>query len=101
RGGLLKEAKRQQLVARGAVGDLLFHFFDREGKLVDHPINHLVMSVEVDRPRRAPMRLLTSGGQEKVEALLGAMNLLAPTVLITDEETARRMLEAHAAVAQD
>jgi DNA-binding transcriptional regulator LsrR (DeoR family) len=97
RGGFLKEAEREALVARGAVGDLLFHFFDRNGDLVDHPVNSLVMSVDVDRLRKAPIRILTSGGHEKTEALLGAMHLIAPTVLITDEESARRMLQAHAA----
>jgi DNA-binding transcriptional regulator LsrR (DeoR family) len=95
RGGFLKEADREALLARGAVGDLLFHFFDRNGDLVDHPINSLVMSVDVDRLRKAPIRILTSGGEEKIEALLGAMTLIAPTILITDEESARRMLEAH------
>lgn len=94
RGGFLKEADREALVARGAVGDLLFHFFNRNGDLVGHPVNDRVMSVEVDRLRRAPLRILTSGGQEKIEALLGAMHLVKPTVLITDEESARRMLEA-------
>ena len=94
RGGFLREADREALLARGAVGDLLFHFFDRNGDLVDHPINSLVMSVDVDRLRKAPIRILTSGGEEKVEALLGAMTLVAPTILITDEESARRMLEA-------
>ena len=94
RGGFLKEAEREALVARGAVGDLLFHFFDRDGALVDHPINDLVMSVDVERLRKAPMRILTSGGAEKTDALLGAMNLIAPTILITDEESARRMLAA-------
>lgn len=94
RGGFLSEADRETLVARGAVGDLLFHFFNRDGELVDHPVNGLVMSVEVDRLRRAPLRVLTSGGAEKTEALLGAMRLIAPTVLITDEESARRMLKA-------
>jgi DNA-binding transcriptional regulator LsrR (DeoR family) len=93
RGGFLTESEREALVARGAVGDLLFHFFDRDGDLVDHPINRLVMSVEVDRLRKAPIRILTSGGPEKTEALIGAMNLIAPTVLITDEQSARRMLE--------
>ncbi|MGO4561767.1 MULTISPECIES: sugar-binding transcriptional regulator [Phyllobacteriaceae] len=93
RGGFLKEADREALVARGAVGDLLFHFFNRNGDLVDDPVNDRVMSVEVDRLRRAPLRILTSGGQEKIEALLGAMHLVQPTVLITDEESARRMLE--------
>jgi DNA-binding transcriptional regulator LsrR (DeoR family) len=97
RGGFLKEAEREALVARGAVGDLLFHFFDRNGDLVDHPVISLVMSVDVDRLRKAPIRILTSGGHEKTEALLGAMHLIAPTVLITDEESARRMLQAHAA----
>lgn len=96
RGGFLKEEDREQLVEKGAVGDLLFHFFDRNGDLVDHPVNKLVMSVEVDRLRRAPVRVLTSGGAEKTDALLGAMNLIRPTVLITDEESARRMLAGHA-----
>lgn len=94
RGGFLKEADREALLVRGAVGDLLFHFFNRNGDLVEHPVNDRVMSVEVDRLRRAPLRILTSGGQEKTEALLGAMHLVKPTVLITDEESARRMLEA-------
>ncbi|MDH4990635.1 sugar-binding transcriptional regulator [Aquamicrobium lusatiense] len=99
RGGFLKEADREQLVEKGAVGDLLFHFFDRNGDLVDHPVNKLVMSVEVDRLRRAPVRVLTSGGSEKTDALLGAMNLIRPTVLITDEESARRMLAERAGAA--
>ena len=97
RGGFLKEAQREELVARGAVGDVLFHPFDINGQIVDHPINGVVMSVDVERLRRAPLRILTSGGSEKIEALLGAMNLIAPTVLITDEESARRVLEMHAA----
>jgi DNA-binding transcriptional regulator LsrR (DeoR family) len=93
RGGFLKEAQREELVARGAVGDVLFHPFDVNGKIVDHPINSVVMSVDVDRLRKAPIRILTSGGKEKVDALVGAMKLLAPTVLITDEESARKMIE--------
>src|SRR5690606_19756459 len=94
RGGFLKEKDREALVERGAVGDLLFHFFDKDGVLVDHPVNQLVMSVEVDRLRKAPVRILTSGGEDKTEALLGAMTLIAPTVLITDERSAHRMLKA-------
>lgn len=94
RGGFLTEIEREALAARGAVGDLLFHFFDRDGVLVDHPINSLVMSVDVDRLRRVPLRILTSGGEEKIDALLGAMKLVEPTVLITDERSARAMLAA-------
>lgn len=95
RGGFLSEKAREDLAAKGAVGDLLFHFFDRSGELVDHPVNSLAMSVDVDKIRRTPIRILASGGSEKTEALLGAMHLIAPTILITDEESARRVLEAH------
>ncbi len=89
----IDEASKTSLVARGAVGDLLFHFFDRDGKVVDHPINERVMSVNIETLRKAPIRILTSGGPEKTEAMAGAMKLLRPTVLITDEESARRLLE--------
>lgn len=95
RGGYLSEAQREELVALGAVGDLLFHPFGVDGRIVDHPLNGVVMSVDVERLRRAPLRILTSGGPEKIDALLGAMKLVAPTVLITDEESARRVLERH------
>jgi DNA-binding transcriptional regulator LsrR (DeoR family) len=93
RGGFLKETQREELVALGAVGDVLFHPFNVDGKIVDHPINSLVMSVDVDRLRKAPIRILTSGGPEKIAALIGAMKLIEPTVLITDEESARRMID--------
>jgi len=93
RGGFLKEAQREELVALGAVGDVLFHPFNVDGKIVDHPINSLVMSVDVDQLRKASIRILTSGGPEKIAALIGAMKLIEPTVLITDEESARRMIE--------
>jgi DNA-binding transcriptional regulator LsrR (DeoR family) len=99
RGGFLKETQREELVALGAVGDVLFHPFNVEGKIVDHPINSLVMSVDVDRLRKAPIRILTSGGPEKIAALIGAMKLIEPTVLITDEESARRMIELTAGTA--
>lgn len=91
--GFISEEVRRSLEEAGAVGDLLFHFFDRDGRLVDHPLNELVMSVGVERMRAAERRVLASGGPEKVEALLGAMSLLRPTVFVTDEVTARIMLK--------
>lgn len=91
--GYLTDAQRDSLAAAGAVGDLLFHFFDRNGRLVDHEINDRVMSVGIDRLRSAPVRLVASGGPDKVDALVGAMTLVNPTVLITDEATAASLLE--------
>jgi DNA-binding transcriptional regulator LsrR (DeoR family) len=43
-----------------------------------------------------PHRILTSGGAEKIDAILGAMQLIRPTVFVTDEATARTMLAREA-----
>ena len=93
----LTDRDRQTLIGAGAVGDLLFQFFDRAGALVDHPVNGRVMALPIDGIAKAPLRILTSGGPEKVEAVIGAIRLVRPTVLVTDEVTAAAML-AHAGV---
>ena len=76
----------------GAVGDLLFNFYDREGKLIDHPVNQRIMSLPIEQLRSVPMRVIASGGNDKVECLLGAIRLIDCNVLITNEATARELL---------
>lgn len=92
--GMASERDRSSLVAQGAVGNLLYHFFDRNGRLVEHPLNQRIMAIPLDVIRQVPNRILVSGGQAKLEAMLGAVRLLAPTVCITDERTAAAMLDA-------
>jgi len=92
--GYLTDTERKSLTEAGAVGDLLFHFFNRSGAIVEHEINSRIMSVGLDSVRRSPLRILASGGREKTDALLGAMSLLAPNILITDEHTAAMVLQS-------
>jgi deoxyribonucleoside regulator len=91
--GLLTEEDRASLLRKGAVGDLLFSFFDAQGKPVDHPVNSRVMSMPVDKLRSVPKRVIASGGVDKVDCLLGAIKLVDCNVLITDETTARAMID--------
>lgn len=89
----ISNADRASVIKAGAVGDVLFNFFDADGKLVDHPINERVMSVPLEIVRKVPVRVLAAGGASKVQAIAGALKLLKPTVLITDEYTARDVLK--------
>jgi DNA-binding transcriptional regulator LsrR (DeoR family) len=89
---LITDEERVELMRRGAVGDLLFNFFDREGRVVDHPVNERIMSLPIEQLRGVPLRVLASGGNEKVECLLGAIRLMDCNVLITNEATARELL---------
>jgi DNA-binding transcriptional regulator LsrR (DeoR family) len=41
--------------------------------------------------RVAPIRVLAAGGLQKVAAIEGAIRLLRPTALVTDEITARSL----------
>jgi DNA-binding transcriptional regulator LsrR (DeoR family) len=90
--GFSSEEERSALIRKGAVGDLLYNFYDSSGTLVDHPINQRIMSIPLDQLRNVPTRVIASGGHEKVESILGAIKLVSCNVLITNEATARELL---------
>jgi DNA-binding transcriptional regulator LsrR (DeoR family) len=90
--GFYSDQDRAELMRLGAVGDVLCHFFDRKGRLIDHPLNSRVMSVPMTRVQAVPERVLASGGIDKIDAMLGAIQLMRPTVLVTDEDSARELL---------
>ena len=89
---LVTDEERVELMRLGAVGDMLFNFFDRNGQLLDHPVNRRVMSIPIEQLKNVPERVIASGGNDKVECLLGAMKLIDCNVLITTEQTAREMI---------
>ncbi|MCB8881393.1 sugar-binding transcriptional regulator [Acidisoma cellulosilytica] len=95
--GHFSAEERQTLISRGAVGDLLYNFFDKDGQIIDHPINSRIMSVPIDTLVKTPRRILTSGGAAKVDAILGAMTLIKPNIFITDEITAGLLLNENVA----
>jgi DNA-binding transcriptional regulator LsrR (DeoR family) len=92
--GFISDDDRRELKALGAVGDLMFNFYDPEGRLVDHPINRRVMSIPVEQLRAVPRRIIASGGEDKIQALLGAIKLIDCNGLITNEATARALIAA-------
>lgn len=91
RTGYISESDRRSLIEAGAVGDVLYNFIDADGQPVAHGVNDRVISVALPRLRRAPERVLISGGREKRVALAAAIRTVAPTTLITDEQTARHL----------
>lgn len=90
--GPLTASLRDELAGAGAVGNVLYNFFDARGRLVPHPLNDRIMSPPIHTLCCAPERILASGGTEKIAALRGAMALIRPTVLITDEASASALL---------
>ncbi|RUM06033.1 sugar-binding transcriptional regulator [Rhizobium chutanense] len=97
RTGYLSEADRRSLIDAGAVGDVLYNFIDKDGNVIDHEVNARVISVNLERLRRTPERILISGGPEKLEALRASLVTIKPTTFVTDEQTAGALLGSTAA----
>lgn len=92
RQGLLPRSALASLQAAGAVGDVLCHFIDNEGKVVDHPVNRRVVAVDLDDLRRVAKIVIAAGGRRKVAAIRAALKATGAGVLITDEAAARGLL---------
>lgn len=92
RQGLLPRAALASLQAAGAVGDVLCHFVDADGNVVEHPINRRVIAVDLDDLRRVPKIVVAAGGRRKVAAIRAALKATGAGVLITEEAAARGLL---------
>lgn len=89
---LLDRDEISNLQAAGAVGDVLCRFIDADGNVLDHPINERVIAIEPQVLSSARKLVLASGGWQKFEVIRGALRLLKPHVLVTDEVVAERLV---------
>jgi DNA-binding transcriptional regulator LsrR (DeoR family) len=92
--GLIPPDELENLRRAGAVADVLCHFIDHNGRIIDHPLNRRVVAVDPTQLRQTSRLILTSGGWNKVAALLAAIRLLNPSVIITDEHAAQGLLSS-------
>jgi DNA-binding transcriptional regulator LsrR (DeoR family) len=77
----------------GAVGDMLGHFMDADGEAIDHPLNRRTVAITLDDLRKIKRVVLVSGGAKKFVVTRAALRGRYPSVLVTDEETARRLCD--------
>jgi len=91
--GYLSSDELKRLREKGAVGDILSRFFNAQGDLVDDEIHERVISVPIDKLRDTDKIVIgIAGGPLKLNAIQGALNGKYINVLITDEETAQKLL---------
>jgi DNA-binding transcriptional regulator LsrR (DeoR family) len=90
--GFYGDADVAELLDRGAVGSVLAWAYDRDGRLVPCSVNDRVAGMALDLlpPRRT---MGVANGATKVEATLAALRGRVVSGLITDEATARLLME--------
>jgi DNA-binding transcriptional regulator LsrR (DeoR family) len=91
----------RRLRALGVVGEINYHPFDQDGRLIDRkelrPLTRRVLAVPPSRlcelsAQYGKLVVAVAGGRDKREAILGAMRGRFANVLVTDEDTAEALL---------
>lgn len=91
--GLPQDVRPKDLIAAGAVGDILGHFLDREGQEIDHPLNCRAIGVDLDMLHGIPNKILAAAGRHKVGIISAALKRGFVDILITDDLTAELLLD--------
>jgi deoxyribonucleoside regulator len=91
--GLIKESDLKALGRDGAVGDICGNFFDATGRPKPGSFQDRVVGVRLEDLRRARLALACAGGEEKGAAVCGALAGRWINGLVTDEITARDVLD--------
>jgi lsr operon transcriptional repressor len=94
RQGYLDKREWEEITAAGMVGDICARFFDRDGREVEHEVGGRVIGLSLDELLSIPSRVVVAGGRAKHDALRAALRGRLATVLITDLDSARRLLDA-------
>lgn len=90
--GYLKKKDLEVLKQENAVGDICAHFFDMDGRLCTN-IDKRVIAVSTEELKSIPRVIGVATGKEKVRSILGALKSGMLDVLITDERTAKSVIE--------
>lgn len=91
--GVLTENDFTILKLQGAVGDLLSHFIDKDGRLISVEQDRRLMSTSLEDLRMLENVIGVAGGRSKVDAILAALRGGYLDILITDQDTAQALLD--------
>lgn len=82
----------KDLGKRGAVGDICLHYFDKDGVPVLSEVDDPVIGMELSQVKDCPRVIALAGGQDKSEAIKGALQGGYVNILVIDKETAKSLL---------
>jgi len=76
-----------------AVGDICSRFFDTSGQICVPDLNARTIGIELEALKHKEQSILVAGGARKVEVIYGALRGRYANVLITDQFTAKSLLD--------
>jgi DNA-binding transcriptional regulator LsrR (DeoR family) len=92
RSGALDPSDVRRMVDLGAVGELVIHPFDRDGRFVDAGLADRAIAIGIDRLRAIDRVVAVAWGADKAMAIRGALRTGVVDMLVTDVRTAAAVL---------
>ncbi|SFA83200.1 DNA-binding transcriptional regulator LsrR, DeoR family [Rhizobium sp. NFR07] len=91
--GMVEPGEIADIEASGGVGEILGHFFDADGHILDTDLSARMLSASFPKTRSERLVAL-AGGPNKADAISAILNSRRLFGLITDERTAKALLAA-------
>lgn len=92
KGGYFKGDSYEELIAKGAVGDICSRYFNIEGQLVDPELNKRTIGLQLEDLTKREHSIAVAVGVGKVKAVLGALRGGFMNTLFIDENLAKNVL---------
>ncbi|WP_047460378.1 sugar-binding transcriptional regulator [Rhizobium rhizogenes] len=91
--GMVEPREIKEIAAMGGAGEILGHFFDTDGRILETMLSARTLSASLPRSKKEKLVAL-SGGLPKVDAIRAVLNSHCLYGLITDERTAQALLKS-------
>ncbi|MBZ0308383.1 MAG: sugar-binding transcriptional regulator, partial [Anaerolineae bacterium] len=92
-GSIITQAELDDLLAKGAVGDIALRFFDAHGQPIASNVDDRVIGITLTQLQRIDRVVGVTGGPQKETVVRGSLEGQLIDVLITDQMLAARLLE--------
>jgi len=92
RAGFLSHEEAKDIQQAGAVGHICGYSYDKDGNVMDHPINHRIIGIDFHDFLNIPERIGAACGIQKAEAVRASLKGRHLTTLITDESIAAALV---------
>lgn len=93
--GYLADDLIDELLAEGAVGEILGRFFDKDGTPCGLPLSARTIGLELEALAQLPFRCMVAFGDAKIKAISGGLRGHYANVVVTDETTALALLSCN------
>jgi deoxyribonucleoside regulator len=93
RAGYISKEETDELIRKGAVGDICTRFINIYGKICDPELDERTIAIDLVELKKKEYRIGVATGLEKLKCIYASLKGGYPNVLITDDETARNILK--------